>query len=325
MKVRIAATASYLPEHVVTNESLTQFPPHSRPLIQEKTGVRERRHAAPGQCTSDLGFEAAQLCLQRAGISPLEVDAIILATSSPDRTQPATATRLQHMLKATNAFAFDVNSVCTGALYALRIAGALIEAGHVRTALVVASEVYSRHLNPRDFSTYPYFGDGAAAALLSAGPDGCELVASILHSDGSGNNVIQVPAGGTMAPYQSNPNPSDIYFKMIGKEVYEFAVTRGTEVIGEILTANNLIPRDIGRFILHQANINIINAIAGNLEVPLERFAVNLDRYGNTAAASVLIALDEDLHTNGLNQGEYIVIAAFGGGLSWGAGLLRRR
>jgi 3-oxoacyl-[acyl-carrier-protein] synthase-3 len=323
MASRIVSTGSFLPERVVTNESLSQFPQNAIPLIEQKTGVRERRHAGDGQCTSDLAAEAAANCLAAADTQPSEIDAILLATSSPDRIQPATATRVQMKLQATHAFAFDINSVCTGGVFGLHLANALIQSGAARKVLVVAAEVYSRYLNPKDFSTYPYFGDGAGAVLLSAAGDGPEIVHGLLRTDGTGSEIIQVPAGGTMLPYARMTNPGDAFFKMAGKEVYQFAITRGPEVIRELLAITGIPKGEIAAFVLHQANLNIIETIASTLDVPLERFPVNLQKYGNTAAASVFIALHELLAGGTVGKGKYIVMAAFGGGLSWGAILIK--
>jgi 3-oxoacyl-[acyl-carrier-protein] synthase-3 len=324
MRSKLVATGSYLPERVVANEDLTQFPAASLPLIEQKTGVRQRRHAAEGQCTSDLGIEAGRTCLERAGVAAAELDAIVLATSSPDRVQPATATRVQEALGAKGAFAFDINSVCAGSVYAVHVADSMIRAGSCRTVLVIGAEVYSRYLNPRDFSTYPYFGDGAGAVLLQAlEADAGGIERSLLGTDGAGADVIQVPAGGTMLPFAQMQRPTDACFKMKGRPVYEFAVTRGSEVVRQLLEACD-VPAEAVRWVLsHQANTNIIDELSLRLGIARDRFVVNLDRYGNTAAASVFIALDELVASGRPTAGDTIVLVAFGGGLSWGATLLR--
>jgi 3-oxoacyl-[acyl-carrier-protein] synthase-3 len=322
MRSVVASTGRYLPERVVCNADLHQFPRTAIPLIEAKTGVRERRHAEISECTSDLATHAARSCLERASIAATDIDGIILSTSSPDRPQPATATRVQALIGATRAFAMDINAVCSGAVYALHLADGLIRSGLHRRILVVASEVYSRILNPRDFSTYPYFGDGAGAALLAASAD-AGVLASTLKCDGAKADVIQIPAGGSILPYRDAQDPDDQYFKMRGKDVFEFAVSKGAEVILEVLEAAGVSVGQVDCFITHQANINIINKIAEALSIPPERFVVNLDRYGNTASASVLIALDEARRNGALSGGGYCVIAAFGGGLSWGASVVR--
>ena len=321
---QILATASYVPERVIKNEDLKQFPLASIPLIQSKTGVRERRYAAENQCTSDLATEAARLCLERAKLEPQDLDGIILATSSPDQPIPATCSVVQANLGASKAFAMDVNAVCTGAIYALRVADAMIRAGQAQRILVIAAEVYSRLLNPADFSTCPYFGDGAGVVLL----EGIERVSrpyikdGILRSDGRGSDLIKIPAGGSRLPFIRMSDARQQYFQMNGKAVFEFAIARGVEVIEELCRANSLSKEQVRHVVLHQANVNILVNIAKQTGMPMERLVVNLDRYGNTAAASPLIGFDE------LSQGDparnlkgNCLVVAFGGGLTWG-GLL---
>ncbi len=319
----IIGTGCYLPEGTIHNEALDQFPKSAKLIISQKTGVFCRHHAAPEQCTSDLAFKAAEQCLQRADFPPHEVDAIILSTSSPDRIQPATATRVQYLLKATHAFAFDINSVCSGSTYGIALAQAMIESGNCTNVLFVASEIYSKILNPKDFSTFPYFGDGAGAILFAAREDQTGVIDSILHTDGSGSNTICIPGGGTMMPYEEIPDAKAIYFQMKGREVYDFAVSRGAEVIQRLLEKTHLSVESVQCFICHQANVNIILKIAENLGVPEEKFYMNMFRYGNTASASVPIALDEAINRGIITKGDQIITAAFGGGLSWGANLIK--
>ena len=320
----ILATGAYLPERVVPNEALTQFPASTLPMIAEKTGISARRYAAPDQFTSDLGANAARQCLERAGVSAEKVDAILLATSSPDRVQPATATRVQDLIGARNAYAFDVNSVCSGALFALNLADALVRAGGANRILVIASELYSRTLlNPRDFSTCAVLGDGAGALLVGPGDAHHGILGSRLHSDGSGADLIQVPAGGTMIPYSKMERPQDQYFLMRGRDVMDFAGTQGVAVVEELLAAHGVDRKDIAFVVPHQANITVLKSIAEKLAIPFSKFAVTLDRYGNTAAASVLIAFDDLVTSGRAKPGDLIVLVVFGGGLSWAATLIR--
>ncbi|MBN1548356.1 MAG: ketoacyl-ACP synthase III [Syntrophaceae bacterium] len=324
LRTIIAATGSYLPEKRVANEDLTQFPREAIPLISEKTGVCFRRVAADDECTSDLAVRAAENCLKHAELDPGEITGIILATSSPDRLQPATATRVQHLIGAKNAFALDINSVCSGSAFGIAMADGLIRSGQCENILLVASEVYSRILNPKDFATYPFFGDGAGAVLLQAEPDtGRGILYSQLQSDGSGSDMICVPAGGTQLPFAKITNPRSVFFRMRGPDVFSFAVDKVPEMIHRLLVEAQVSPSDIRCFICHQANINIIHKIAGLVDVPADRFFVNLDEYGNTASASVLIALDEALAQGMIQRGDLVITAAFGGGLSWGANLIR--
>lgn len=312
---RLSATARYLPPRIVHNRELVQFPEELRDLIAVKAGIHTR-HVADGECTSDLGTQAVTALLAKAELDRERVDAIICATSSPDRMQPATATRIQDLCGLRRAFAFDVNSVCSGGIYALRLASALVNDG-LSNVVVVASEVYSKILNPDDIATFPYFGDGAAACLISRQGD-YELADFVLHSDGSGCDVIQVPGGGTMLPPARVEEERDFYFRMIGRKVFEFATRRAPEVLAELSGRNKIEPDCV---VLHQANVNIIREIANRSGWSADKFFVNADRYANTAGASVLIALDEVLE--GTAKPESIMLCAFGGGLSWGGALLR--
>lgn len=312
----IAATSRYLPPKVVANSDLVQFPEEVRDLIALKAGIKTR-HVVDGECTSDLGARAVQLLLDKSGARCCDIDALICATSSPDRMQPATATRIQQLCGLKNAFAFDVNSVCSGGVYALRLASSLVKDG-LRNIVVVASEVYSKILDQNDIATCPYFGDGAAACLVSsAGP---YLLADFaLYTDGSGCDVIQVRAGGTMLPAASVQQTRDLYFSMIGKKVFEFATRRGSEIVLELSSRHHSTPECV---ILHQANVNIVREIARQSNLPLQKFFINVDRYGNTAGASVLIALDEVLSAG--SEPANILLCSFGGGLSWGGAWLER-
>jgi len=319
----VTATGSYLPSVSCPNEELDQFSPEARRLIGEKTGVLCRRHAEEGESTSDLAAKAARRCLEEADISPGDLDGIVLSTSSPDRMQPATATRLQALLGASGAFAFDINSVCSGSTFGIALCDALIRSGPYRHILFVGAEVYSRILNRRDFSTFPFFGDGAGAVLFSRGKKGAGVIHSCLGTDGTRADVITVPGGGTMLPFEKMNSPRQAYFRMRGEEVLAFSLDKGPAVIRRLLEETGVAKDEVSCFLCHQANINIIRGIAEKLDIPLERFFVNLDRYGNTASASVLIALDEALRSGAVRRGDLVVTVAFGGGLSWGANLIR--
>lgn len=320
----IRASASYLPQTVVENGDLHQFPAKTLPLIEQKTGVRARRHASADQTTSSLAIEAARSCLASANLPVEQLDGIILSTSSPDRIQPATASSVQFALGASRAFACDVNAVCSGALYALHFADGLIRSGKANHILVCAAELYSRILNPRDFSTYPYFGDGAGAVLLSAASSP-GILTTQLGADGSGADLIQIPAGGTLLPYRDMQKQEDQYFKMQGRAVYDFAVHRGALALREALHEAGVAIEDVDFFVLHQANINILYSIADSLGVSRDKFVVNLDRFGNTASASVLIAFDEAYRSTKETNSRTatFALAAFGGGLAWGAAVIR--
>lgn len=323
-RATILSTGSYVPDNIVTNKELRQFPPSVLQLITQKTGIEARRFADTSQCTSDLAIIAANRCLSKIGFDPQKLDGIVLATSSPDRIHPPTATRVQHKIGASKAFAFDLNAVCSGGVFAMTIADSLIRSRFSENILVIGVEIYSTYLDPGDFSTYPYFGDGAGAVLLSANaetPKG--IIQSILKNDGSRADIIQVPAGGTMLPYVRIKNPKDLYFKMVGREVYKFAVDAGASVIREMITETAINKNDIKFIITHQANINIIRELSIKLDIDFNKFIINLNRYGNTAAASIFIALDELFDSMRVSNGDLIMLVAFGGGLSWGANLIR--
>lgn len=320
----ILSTGSYLPERIVLNEELTHFPESSLKLISEKTGVTSRRIAADNQCTSDLAINAASVCLEKSDFPAELVDGIIVSTSSPDRIQPATATRVQHQLGAGKAFAFDINSVCSGSIFGIYLADSLIKSEKCGNVLFIAAEMYSKILNRNDFSTYPYFGDGAGAIFFIRSDDASEgVLHSLLRTDGSGSEVICVPGGGTMLPFDKMTDLGSAYFRMKGRAVFDFAVERGAEIILQTIEEAQVALDEIDCYICHQANVNVIHNIADKIGAPHEKFFVNLDRYGNTASASVPIALDEAISQGVISQGSMVVTVAFGGGLSWGANLIR--
>ncbi|MGA3116461.1 MAG: ketoacyl-ACP synthase III [Syntrophobacteraceae bacterium] len=319
----IKATGSYLPDNVVFNEELTQFPEDSRPRIALKTGVLSRRIAPEEACTSDLAIEAGRKCLEKANFPADKLQGIMLSTSSPDRVQPPTATRTQAALGAPQAFAFDMNSVCAGSTYGICMADALIRSGRFENVLFIAAEMYSKILNPNDFSTFPYFGDGAGAILFEAGNDGKGVQHSCLGSDGHLCEEVGVFGGGTIIPFKRLSNPNSVYLKMNGRAIKEFAMKRGPEILVRLAKESGISLDDVDCFMCHQANINILKEISSTLNIPFEKFYVNLDRYGNTASASVIIAMDEAIECNMIREGSLVATVAFGGGLNYGANLIQ--
>lgn len=320
----VFATGRYLPEKIIHNQEMIQFSEEARQLIGDKTGVFSRRVALESECTSDLAVRAALNCLGKNAFSPEQLDGIILSTSSPDRMQPATAARVQYMIGARRSFAFDLNAVCAGSVFGIAMADALIRTEKYQSILCIAAEMYSKILNKNDYSTYPFFGDGAGAILLQAENTSSRgVLHSCLRTDGSGSDTICVPAGGTMMPYQRMTSEKSVYFRMKGVDVFAFAVEKSSEIILQLIREAGILIPDIKCFICHQANVNIIRRIAGIIGVSEELFFLNLDRYGNTASASVPIALDEALADGVIVPGDLVVTVAFGGGLSWGANLIR--
>jgi 3-oxoacyl-[acyl-carrier-protein] synthase-3 len=321
MYSQILATGSYLPERVVKNEDFTQFRSKSLPIIARKSGVQERRHADASQATSDLATQAAKACLCRAGIEATEIDGIILATCSPDQPIPATSAMIQAKIGAWNAFTFDINACCTGSLLALRIADTMLRGSSARRILVLAAEVLSRLQDPNNFSTYPYFGDGAGAVLLEAAdcPIKPYITHAVFHSDGRKADWIRIQAGGSRMPSPQVTDPRLHYLEMSGRDVFDFAIARGVELIDELCQLADLNKNILRHLVLHQANIHIIHSIADKIGIPRERFATNLSQYANTGTASILIAFDELINKR-LNQGMEgpCLLVGFGAGLTWG-------
>lgn len=318
MPAYIHSFGTYIPPREISNEELSQFPPASLARIKIKTGVEKRRFS-DGGFSSDLAARAAADCLSKNPFPRDSVDTVILATSTPDRMIPATAALVSERLNIKNAFAFDINSVCSGGLAALMLAASLVESGAAANMLVIAADVYSRILNPRDFSTYPYFGDGAAALIVSREKSGIKIGRSLFRSDGSGYGVITVKAGAAEIRPVDLKTPSDSYFSMNGREVFDFAVSRVPEVILHLMDRDGISMGEVRQFILHQANINIIEKISDVIGSDISMFFTNLQKYGNMAGASCLVALSEYLDSSPEIKDGFIILSSFGGGLSWGA------
>lgn len=320
----IIGTGSYLPEKILTNQELEKRVDTSDQWIQERTGIRERRIASDKEATSDLAVAAAQRALANAGVEPDELDFIIVATGTPDMLFPSTACLVQDRLWAKRAMAFDLSAACSGFVYALSVADQYIKSGGAKTVLVIGSEVMSRLMDWTDRSTCILFGDGAGAALLRAEEGDRGVLSSHLHSDGSLWDLICVPGGGSRNPPSEAVLDQRLNFlKMKGSETFKVAVRALEECAREALTANGLAPEDLKLVVPHQANLRIIRAVADRLGVPMEQVVINLDRVGNTSAASIPIALDEAVQKGRLSSGDLVLLAAFGGGLTWGSALLR--
>lgn len=317
----LAGVGGYLPPAVVTNDDLAARLDTSDAWIVERTGIRERRIAAEGVLASDLGAEAARAALADAGLGPEAVDGIVLATSTPDQTYPATAVRIQAKLGIRRGFAFDVAAVCTGFIYALAVADAMIRTGHGSTVLVVGAEVNSRILDWTDRATCVLFGDGAGAVVLRAGEagpggSGPGLLSTHLHADGSYADLLYVDGG----PGVSGTSG---HVRMNGREVFRHAVAKLSAVVDEALAANGLDHAAVDWLVPHQANLRIIEAVAKKLQLPMERVVVTVDRHANTSGASIPLALAEAKADGRLKPGQLVLMEAIGGGLTWGAALLR--
>ncbi len=289
----------------------------------KRTGILERRHAPPHQATSDLCVEAGRRCLEQAQVHPRDVDLLVLATFSPDMPIPSTACMVQDALKL-NCGAFEIQAACSGFVYALVTGAAYICSGASDLALVIGGDCNSRIVDPRDLKTYPLFGDGAGAVLLARGRPDQGLVRYCLGSDGSGADLLSRPAGGSRQP----PTPELLaqrkhFMHMEGRAVFRWAVSILCDSIQDVLQASGLQPADIDLYVPHQANIRIINAAIDVLHIPRSKVYNNLERYGNTSAGSVPLALDEAVNDGLVQPGSLLVLSGFGAGLAWGTTVLR--
>jgi len=309
-----------VPPRVMTNEDWAGLVETSDEWITTKTGIKERRIADPGTCTSDLAVLACQQAIEEAGLSPDDIDMLILATSSPDVPLSSTAGITQHKLGCTKSAAFDINAVCAGWVHALDIGSRYAGTPGYDNVLVVGAEVYSRILNWEDRGTCVLFGDGGGAAVLSEVDEGRGVLGSWMMSDGSGSGVIEIPAGGVRTPIPSSDfSEGDQYFQMDGRAVWRFAIEAFPQAVRGVLDRIGRDLSEVDLIIPHQANLRIVEAGMENLGLPMEKTFTNLERYGNTAGASVPIALREAVERGVLSRGDLVVTAAFGGGLAWGA------
>ena len=314
----------YAPPKTLTNDELEKMVDTSDSWIMERTGIKLRRIAEPRTACSDLCLEASKRALADAGISPSEIDIIVVGTCTPDMPLPSTACFLQMKLGAGRAFALDLNAACSGFLYSLSAADAMIRAGRGKKALVVGGEILSTVTDYTDRNTCILFGDGAGAVVLSECPDGEGVLSCHLHSDGSLWELIYAPGGGTVHPYGPEVAENRMHaIRMAGNETFKQAVTRMVEVSLEALQHNRVDISDVALFLPHQANMRIINAVGKRLGISEDRVFVNLERYGNTSAASVPIALAEAREQGRFAKGDLLLLASFGAGLTWGSALVR--
>src|SRR5271170_8058594 len=316
--VRVVGTGSYVPDGVVTNDHLHQRFGFDSDWIVKRTGILERRHALPHQATSDLCYQAARRCIENAGVKKSDIDLLLLATFTPDMSFPSTACLVQDQLKMTCP-AVDLQAACAGFMYALITGAAYVVSGASDLALIVGGDCNSRILNPNDIKTYPLFGDGAGAVLLTRGRPDQGLLSYSLGADGSGGDLLSRPACGSRLPPTPELLAKGLHFMhMDGRAVFRWAVAILCDTIQDVLKASGLKPNDIDVYITHQANIRIINAAIDVLHIPRTRVFNNLHRYGNTSAGSIPLALDEALQEGRLKAGQLTVLSGFGAGLAWG-------
>ena len=322
--VSIVGTGSYMPEKILTNAELEALVETTDEWIVSRTGIRERRIAAGDESTSDLAAKAALAAMENAGITADEIDLIIVATITPDMFFPSTACFVQHKIGAKKAACFDVSAACAGFLYALEIAQQFITSHTYNTILVIGAEKLTSIVDWTDRNTCVLFGDGAGAAILQHRSGGHGVVSTYMASDGGLSDILYIPGGGSKFPItKDNADQRLNCIKMNGKETYKHAVTSMLDAATRALAAAGIETKDLACIIPHQANLRIIEAIAQRLDVPLDRFMVNLDRYGNTSAAAVAIALDEAHRTGRMQVGDYVLLVVFGGGLTWASSVIQ--
>ncbi len=324
LPVGIVGTGIYLPEKVLTNADLEKMVDTSDEWIRTRTGILERRILADDQATSDMSLEAARMALQNAGLSPQEIDLILVATVTPDMAFPATACLVQDRLGAARAAACDLAVGCTGFIYALAIGSQFIKTGMYKTVLVIGSESLTRITNWQDRSTCVLFGDAAGAAVLRPVEEGFGILAVELGADGSGGDLLKQAVGGSRRPLTAeNCQSRERYLAMAGPEVFKFAVKIMGDTALKALVEAGLEKKDVDCFIPHQANIRIIEAAAKRLRLPMSKVVVNLHKYGNTSAASIPLALHEALAEGRIKKGDNIILVAFGAGLTWAASVIK--
>ena len=313
-----------VPERVLTNDELARTVDTNNEWIVGRTGIRERRIAGPKESTATLATVAARAALECADVSPRQIDLIIVATSTPEYQFPATACVVQDALGASNAGGFDLSAACSGFIFAMEMAAAAIRCGSLQTVLVIGSETLSRVVDWKDRGTCILFGDGAGAFVLQGSDTPGGVLASIMRSDGSGGPALIIPAGGSHLPASAETvRNQQHYIQMDGKEVYRFATRVLASATREVVAAAGLSLDDIALIVPHQANSRIIDSAARTLGLPLDRFIINLDRYGNTSTASIPIAICEAVAEGRIRPNDNLVLVGFGAGLTWGASAIQ--
>ena len=319
---KIIGFGLYTPKNLVENERLQEFLETSDEWIRSRTGI-ERRYISLDENTSDLAVEASKKALNQAGLSAEEIDLIIVATVTPDNFTPSTACIVQDKLGAKNAWAFDINAACTGFIYALKLGRSLIRSGEAKNALIIGAETLSKALNWEDRGSCVLFGDGAGAIVLTSTEEDCGIKRVNVKSDGSKGDSLVIQGLPLNSPFKDGREVSKNYINMNGREIFKFATKVMEESIVEILEKENIKIEDISAIIPHQANLRIIDYVVKRLGIPREKFVTNLQNYGNTSGASIPIALCESINEGNLKKGDNIIMVGFGGGLTWGAALIK--
>jgi 3-oxoacyl-[acyl-carrier-protein] synthase-3 len=321
--VRILATGSYVPDAVVTNDHLHERLGFDSDWIVKRTGILERRHALPHQATSDLCYEAAKRCIDAAGVKTSDIDLCLLATFTPDMSFPSTACLVQDQLKL-NCPAMDLQAACAGFMYALITGAAYVAAGVSDLALIIGGDANSRVVNPDDIKTYPLFGDGAGAVLLTRGRPDPGILSYSLGADGSGGDLLSRPACGSRMPPTNELLQKGLqYMYMDGRAVFRWAVAIMCDTILDVMKHTGMTVDQVSLYLPHQANIRIVNAAIDVLKIPRSKVFNNLEKYGNTSAGSIPLVLDEAMQEGRIKANDLVVLSGFGAGLAWGTALMR--
>lgn len=324
MKAKITATAKYLPKKTLTNIDLEKMVDTTNEWILSRTGIEKRHLVEEGEATSDMCKNVAKELLKKSNKSPEEIDLILVATSTPDYPVVSTAALVQDKIGATNAWGYDIVAACTGFVYAMETGAKFVESGKYKNVIVIGADTMSSIIDYTDRNTCVIFGDGGGGVLLEPSDEDCGVLDSLLYADGSGYQYLTVPAGGSLNPAsKATVDKGMHYVFQDGKTVFKFAVKNMAEVSKEILDKNDLTGKDVKLFIPHQANKRIIDAAANRCGLQSEQVLVNINKYGNTTAGTIPIALDDAVEEKMLNKGDILLFAAFGGGFTWGSMLIK--
>lgn len=323
-RLAVAGTGMYVPAEVLSNGDLEKFLDTTDEWIFTRTGIRERRRAAPGETSATMAFEAANKALEAASLSPADLDLILVSTITPDTHCPAAACWLQGMLKASKALAFDITAACSGFIYGLETARHYFHSGKYRNILLASSEVMTRTVDWSDRESCILWGDGAGAVVLRESENGEGILSTHLYSDGSFAGMLQLPGGGSAtSPISHESVDKNLHtLRMEGKKTFKMAVKAFTDAGREALDANGLSLSDVRWMIPHQANRRIIQAVAEQINLPMERVYLTIEKYGNISSATIPIALDEAVRGGGVSKGDRLLLVAFGGGLTWGSSVI---
>ena len=324
INIKVVGTGSYVPEKILTNEDLEKIVDTSDEWITTRTGIKTRRIASDNEATSDMAYQAALKALDNAGLEPKDIELIIVATITPDMFFPSTACLVQEKLKAENATAFDLSAACSGYIFSYAVASGFLTSGMYRNALLIGAEKLTSIVDWEDRGTCVLFGDGAGASIVVPSNGDAKLLSYDLGSNGAYGDLLYIPGGGSKNPATEETVKNRMhYIKMNGNAVFKIAVNKMKETFIKSMNRASIKSEDISLLIPHQANLRIIDALRRALKLPKERVYVNIDRYGNTSAASIAIAFDEAIKTGQIKRGDVVGFAAFGGGLTWGSAILK--